>query len=265
MDLINKNKYLRVWLYMAMASFQSFFVSRIGAILFLFGKVMRVLFFLGFLIILVLKTKALVGYDLWQVILFYLTFNLIDAITQMLFREVYRFRQSIISGDFDFVLIKPFNSLFRSLFGWTDFLDFLTLVPLFVAIGYIINKIGNVSAFGIVIYLLMILNALLIAASFHIIVLSLAVLTTEIDHAIMIYRDITGMGKLPIDIYTEPIRSFITFAIPVGIMMSYPVEVLLGRLNFISVIIAFAVSFTLFFISIVSWKYSLRCYTSASS
>src|SRR3989338_10008383 len=100
-------QYLKVWFLMSMNSFQSFFISRVSASLFLLGKILRFLFFLGFLVILVNKTKVLAGYNIWEVSLFYLTFNLIDSITQMLFRDVYRFRQLILTGSFDLLLVKP--------------------------------------------------------------------------------------------------------------------------------------------------------------
>lgn len=259
------SKYFRVWLLLSFASFQSFFVSRIGAFLFLVGKILRFIFFALFLIFLVSKTKVLAGYNLWQVMLFYLTFNFIDSTTQMLFREVYRFRQQIISGSFDLVLVKPVNSLFRSLFGWTDILDFITLIPFIIMIIFVISKIPEITSLGIVFYIILVANALLIATSFHIIVLALAILTTEIDHAIMIYRDLTGMGKIPVGIYSEPLRSFITFVVPVGIMMSYPVESLLGKLGMGAVSVAFFISLFIFSLSMILWNYAVKSYTSASS
>lgn len=258
-------KYARVWLFLTAASFQSFFVSRIGAVLFLAGKVLRFLFFLGFLVVLVSKTKVLAGYNLWQVLLFYMTFNFVDAATQMLFREVYRFRPQIVSGDFDLILVKPVNCLFRSLLGGTDLLDFITLLPFIIFIGFIMSKIPGVTLIGVVFYLILILNALFIAASFHIMVLALAILTTEIDHAIMIYRDFTSMGRLPIDIYREPFRSFVTFIIPVGIMMSFPTKAFFGLLSLSGIIFALIISLFLFGFSLLLWRYALRQYTSASS
>lgn len=258
-------KYFRIWLFLATASFQSFFVSRIGAVLFLFGKILRFIFFLGFLILLVSKTKVLAGYDFWQIILFYLTFNFIDATTQMLFREVYRFRQQILSGSFDLVLVKPVNCLFRPLFGHTDLLDLITLLPFIAFIVFAMSKIPDITAIRLFSYILLVANALFIAVSFHIGVLALAIVTTEIDHAIMIYRDFTGMGKIPIDIYKEPLRSFITFVIPVGVMMTYPAKALFGLLSFWGIFSAYALSITLFIISISLWNYALRRYTSASS
>lgn len=259
------SKYFRVWILLSSFSFRSFFVSRIGAMLFLLGKVLRFVFFGLFLLFLVLKTKLLSGYNFWQVLLFYLTFNFIDSTVQMLYRDVYRFRTQIITGSFDLVLVKPVNPLFRSLFGWTDVLDLITLLPFIILIGFVMTKIPGITPIGLASYIVLIINALIIATSFHIIVLSLAILTTEIDHTIMLYRDLTGMGKIPITIYSEPIRFFITFVIPVGIMMSYPVESLLGKLNFNNTFPVIGITAVLLMFSLFLWQYAIKYYTSASS
>jgi len=39
---------------------------------------------------------------------------------QLLFRDVYRFRPKVVSGDFDLILVKPINPLFRVLLGGAD-------------------------------------------------------------------------------------------------------------------------------------------------
>ncbi len=236
-----------------------------GAALFLLGKILRFLFFLGFLVLLVSRTKLLAGYNIWQVILFYLTFNFIDSVTQMLFRDVYRFRQQIITGNFDLLLVKPVNSLFRVLFGGTDFLDFITLFPFVIFLIFAVSRLSGVTLLGIAAYIVLLSNAFMIALSFHIMVMALAILTQEIDHAIMIYRDFTGMGKLPVDIYREPLRSLVTFVIPVGIMMTFPVKVLLGLLSVWAVAAAILIGTILFSGSIIFWRHALNQYTSASS
>jgi ABC-2 type transport system permease protein len=246
-------------------SFQSLMVTRLGTILFISGKLLRFFFFLSFLIILVTKTKVLAGFTLWQIILFYLTFNFIDSACQMFFRDVYRFRQQVVTGSFDFILLKPINPLFRILFGGSDTLDLITLIPFIFMLVFVSTKISGITFFGVVSYILLILNAFVIATSFHIIVVSLAVFTTEIDHAIMMYRDFTGMGRFPIHIYTQPLQSLVTFIIPVGIMMTYPVDALLGLLSYQSIIISFCIGFGFFSFSIFFWKYAIRRYCSASS
>src|SRR3990167_5762896 len=108
-------KYLKVWWIFVVNSFQSQLVVRWAAAMFLIGKILRFGIFLFFIMVLVDKTSALAGYNLTETILFYLTFNFIDTASQLLFREVYRFRPTIVSGAFDFTLIKPLNPLFRSL------------------------------------------------------------------------------------------------------------------------------------------------------
>ena len=257
-------KYLKVWFLMSMNSFQSFFISRVSASLFLLGKILRFLFFLGFLVILVNKTKVLAGYNIWEVSLFYLTFNLIDSITQMLFRDVYRFRQLILTGSFDLLLVKPMNSLFRVLFGGTDLLDLITLFPFIFSIIFIMTKISTITYTGVIFYIILLINSMLIATSFHIMVMALAVLTSEIDHAIMIYRDFATMGRIPIDIYQEPFRSLVTFIIPVGIMMSFPVKALIGSLYFNTLVSSLITGIGLFLISLTVWNFALRRYTSAA-
>ncbi len=198
-------------------------------------------------------------------VLFFATFNLIDVSAQFFFREVYRFRQYIISGSFDLLLVKPVNVLFRSLFGWTDFLDSINIIPLIFLIIYVGTKISDITFWSVALYFFLVVNSLMIAMSFHIYVLALGILTTEIDHAIMIYRDVTSMGRFPIDIYSEPLRSFITFVLPVGILMSLPAKAMLGVVNFGTVILSVIISLIFFSLSIILWRYSLKKYTSASS
>src|SRR3989344_9666401 len=147
-------KYFRVWWLMTSHSIQMFFFYRLGAVLFLSGKILRFIFFLGFLMLLLGKTKVLAGYNFYEVLLFYFTFNFIDSATQMLFREVYRFRYYIVSGNFDMILVKPVNALFRSLLGWTDILDFLTLGPFILIIGYTLFKIPGITLIAIISYII---------------------------------------------------------------------------------------------------------------
>lgn len=258
-------KYLKIWLLLSKNSFETFAHYRLGALVFFLGKIARFLFFLLFLVFLTAKVEVLSGYNVWQVLLIYMTFNFIDASTQMLFREVYRFKQHIITGNFDMLLVKPVNVLFRLLLGGTDLLDFITLLPFILILAFIITKIPDVSFIGILFYIILIINSLIIAASFHIFVMALAVLTSEVDNAVMIYRDITGMGKLPVDIYKEPLRSFITFVVPVGVMMTIPVKVISGLVSLSIILVSLSIGVLLFLLSLKTWDGAIKKYTSASS
>ena len=111
----------------------------------------------------------------------------------------------------------------------------------------------------------MILVGFSIALSFHILVLALAVMTTEIDNAIMLYRDVMAMGRMPIDIYRPPLKELLTFIVPVGIAMTFPAKVLLGLLSPSLIIYSGLFALTLFYLAVKSWHYALKKYSSASS
>lgn len=258
-------KYFLVWLKFAILGFQTQLALPSALFIFLLGKVLRFSVFTLFIIILVNKTKALAGYNLDQTIFFFLSFNLIDTVSQLLFREVYRFRQAVVLGNFDFYLIKPIHPLFRALMGGPDLIDFITLIPLVLATIVFMNRLEINNLLSIMIYILLLISGFIIALAFHILVLALAVITTEIDHAIMMYRDVVGMGRFPIDIYREPLRGFLTFIIPVGIMMSFPTKAILGLLSWQAIVYALIFSLIMLYLSFKVWDYSLKQYSSASS
>jgi ABC-2 type transport system permease protein len=249
---------------MSRNSFLAVFNQKAALSIFLIGKLLRFFFFFGFIVFLLKGTKSLAGYNLNQTLLFFLTFNLIDTVSQFLFREVYRFRPLIISGGFDLVLSKPMSALFRSLMGGADVIDLITIVPLGAATFYVAHLL-NPSFTQSVFYLLLLINGLIIASAFHIFVLGLGIVTYEIDHTIMIYRDLFNLGRFPIDIYKEPLRGIITFLIPIGIMVSFPVKAIMGLMSPLGVIWSLAFGILVLILSFKFWNFALKKYTSASS
>ena len=259
------NKYFSLWLTMTSRTTQVALYSRSGIVLFTIGKLMRFSFFIVFLFLLTSRTNSLAGYTVWQVMLFFVTFTIIDSISQFLWREVYRFRNYIISGNFDYLLTKPMAPLFRSLFGGSDILDLLTLIPLLGFMIYVLTQIGDVTIINVVLYILLIVNALVIALSFHIFVLGLGIVTTEVDNAMWMFREITQLGRVPIQVYPKAITFLFTYLLPVAAMIAIPTQALLGLVTPLGVLIAFMFSSGLLFGSYKFWLYALKQYSSASS
>lgn len=257
-------KYLKVWWIMSKNSFVMVISQKLSLSVFLFGKILRFIFFFMFLFLILKGSNTLAGYTGTQVIFFFLTFNIIDVVSQFFFREVYRFRPMIVNGDFDFVLVKPISSLFRVLLGGADIIDLITIPPLIIATVYF-GGLLKPNFTEIILYLALLLNGFLIATAFHIVVLSLAIITTEIDHMVMIYRDITSLGRLPVDIYKQPLQMFLTYLIPVGVMITLPAKAAMGVLTPWGVASAFGIGVLAMFISLRFWNMALTKYTSASS
>lgn len=257
-------KYIKIWWKMSANSFSIVLGQRIALLAFLIGKIFRFIIFFGFLFFLLKGAGGLAGYSSDQIIFFFLTFNFIDVLIQFLYREVYRFRPMIIKGDFDLVLVKPISALFRSLMGGADIIDLITIPPLVILL-FVYGIRLDPTFLGILGYFALLMNGFLIATAFSISILALAIITLEIDHAIMIYRDITNLGKLPIDIYKEPLKSFLTYLFPVGIMMTIPAKTMMGLTSFGGVVISFLIGTISIVLAFRFWKFALKKYTSASS
>ena len=249
---------------MSKNAFLAMLNHRMGVVIFTAGKVLRFTFFGAFIYFLLSKTNTLAGYTLHQTLFFFLTFNLIDVISQFLFREAYRFRPLIVSGNFDLILIKPINALFRSLMGGADILDLFTIPPLIFAVYYV-GSLLDPTASQVILYIILVANGLVISTAFHIAVLSLGIITLEIDHTIMIYRDLTNLGRLPIDIYKQPLKGVLTYLVPVGVMITLPAKAMMGLVTPVGVAISFALGFIMMTLMLRFWKLALKQYTSASS
>lgn len=239
--------------------------KRLSAVLLFAGKIVRIFLFGSFLLILLSGKKQLAGYSVDQAMVFYLTFNLVDTLSQLLLRGAYYFRPLVIKGNFDYYLSHPIDPLFSVLFSHTDFLDFILLWPILAVLIYSMMKLGSLNLVGFMIYVILIINGVLLAIAFHVIVLALAITTYEVDNTLMIYRDLSSLGRVPVDLYREPLRFLVTFILPVGIMVTFPVKALLGLLSPEVIFISVVVSIIFLVFSLGLWQRSLKLYSSASS
>ena len=256
--------YAKIWLIMSKNAFMAMLSNKGAFFIFLTGKIIRFFFFVIFLVFFVQEAGGVVGYSTQQMLFIFLTFNLIDVIGQFMFREVYRFRPLLVTGDFDLILAKPANALFRVLMGGADIIDLVTIPPLLLAV-IIVGARLNPTPTDIVLYIILIVNGLIIVTAFHIAVIAMGILTMEIDHSIMIFRDMLNLGKFPVEIYRQPLRAILTFLIPVGIMITLPARAFMGMATPLGVAASFIVAALSIFVALKFWNRALKSYTSASS
>lgn len=255
---------LKIFWLLSIFSAKTAFQHRIGIITFIAGKLLRFIFYFSFIFFLVSRTRLLAGYSLQQTIIFFLTFNFIDTLAQLLFRAVYRFRPLIVNGEFDTVLVKPYHPFVRILLGEVDIMDTITIVPYTIFLVYFIFQV-HAQPTNIILYIAFMINALLIATSFHVLILAIGIFTAEVDNVMWMYRDFTKMLSFPIDIYKEPLRSFLMFGIPIGIMMAVPVKVLFGLITINMYIISIIISVVFFTFTLYLWNKGLGKYQSVGS
>jgi len=255
-------KNLHIFFLLSKYSLVTTIQTKMAAVLFTIAKLLRFGMFFFFIYYLVAHTKTIKGYSVDQALIFFLTFNIIDSLSQAFFREVYRFRQMVISGELNTVLVKPYPVLLRVLVGGVDVIDVVISLGYVALAVYMISVSSGFGVISLLAYVGLIINSLVLATAFHIGVLGFAIMTTDVDHSILIYRDLTSAGRFPLDIYKEPLRSFLTFIVPVGVMMSFPSQALFGKLNLLQDIVGIALSFTTLWLSVLFWKSSLKKYQS---
>lgn len=254
--------YWKIWWTSSKLSVQSSLENRLGVVFLLSGKFIRFGFFLVFLSIIHRQVQSVAGYSLNQMVTFFLMFNILDLFGQLFFRGIYWFRQQVVSGEFDFRLTKPMSPLFQALTRHTDILD----LPLFfVTIVFLFRQGITLTPPQALLFLLTLTSGCVIVTAIHIAVASLGVITTEVDHTIMIYRDLSMMARVPVDIYTDAVRVLLTFVIPIAIAYTIPAKSLLGLVSVPTVFLALAISALALFLTLRLWRYALTQYSSASS
>jgi ABC-2 type transport system permease protein len=258
-------KYLVIWARSASMAMQAQLTYRLGSVGFFLGKMIRLVFFFAFVIAIFRRVSSVAGYSLVETALFFLTFNVVDMIAQILFRGVYGARRTVSEGDFDFYLIQPCSPLFRMMFSTVDVLDIATLLPTLVMVGMVFARLPSLAWERYAAYAVLIANGVGLIFSLHVLVAGLAVRTQELENAIWIYRDVVFMGKFPVDVYSPAVRWALTFGVPIAVMMSFPAKALLGILSPSWIAYALALNAVLLVLSLRYWRGSVARYTSSSS
>lgn len=260
------SKFFKVYIFFTSRVAQQQLITNSGAIFFLLGKVLRFLLFFFFIFSIANAAKTVAGYSATQVMVFFMVFNIVDITTQFLFRGVYVFRNEVVTGNFDFDLLKPLPSIFRPIFGWTDVLDFITLIPLWIYFLYFLsaNHLVN-NTLSLLLFVLLLLNSLIIGFAFHLIISSLIVFSSDADSILMLFRDFTSMSRIPTDVYPKFIQYFLTFAVPVIVMITIPAKALFGIFSWNNLFLSFGISAIFLIGSLWIWNRAVRNYTSASS
>jgi ABC-2 type transport system permease protein len=232
--------------------------------LFFIGKILRLAIGLFFLFGLQQTQARLGGYTTGQMMVFFLVFQFLDTFAQILYRGVYFFSWQVRSGELDMLLTKPLHPLFSIMTGHPDILDAIFFIPTtLLSIWIAAPALVHLEWSHVVLFVIMAVNSFLIITALHIVVVCLGVVTTEVDNAVMLYRDINAMGRFPIDVYREPFRTVLFFGVPIGVINTLPSQVLLGTAPTIPIVLACGVGLVSLWASLLLWRWSVKQYTSA--
>lgn len=259
-------RYGRIWAALAHNSLSTQLSTSVASAGYLIGKLVRLLFFLTYLLAIFKHLPSLKGYTVQQMVLFFMTFNVVDVGAQFLFRGLYGVKYLIEEGDFDKILTQPAHALFRISSMGVDFLDLFTLIPVGFITAWTLKQMPGVMTLNsVLLYVLLLGNAMIIAYAFHVLIGSLSVRTHEFESAIWVYRDVMTLARFPVTIYSDVLRGLFVTVLPIGVMVTFPAQALLGLLSWKGMAYAVALAVSLHLAAQAFWKSSLREYTSISS
>lgn len=258
-------RHFRIWLQLTKIAFSNTLTSRLDSASYLIGKLVRFFFFVFFIQGIFSYTSSLAGYTKEEILLFFLTYSLVDVTAQALFRGIYTLKQDIRLGHLDFALVRPLNPLFYIMSKLTDLLDFIFLIPIIYLTTDTIQKIGDVTPEAVGLYVLFLCISIIIVLGIHILTAALSVRTVESDHIIWLYRECMTIGRFPPEIFSNKIQFVFTYIIPIVVAVGFPVKALLGEINFTFITTTLVVTVLFFVGSMLIWKHNLKFYSSASS
>jgi len=167
-------------------------------------------------------------------------------------------------GTLDFILLKPINS---QLWLSTRMVSPWGFPDLFFGLIIIIYA-GQKLHLNLIQYLLTILPLSLGMITLYSIWFMLGATSiwfVKIYNVTEVLRGLLEAGRFPMVAYPAAYRFFFTFIIPVAFLTTIPAETMLGKVQFIWLLLAAILAGGLLVFSRFFWRFALKFYTSASS
>jgi ABC-2 type transport system permease protein len=177
-----------------------------------------------------------------------------------------RMTEYVRMGTLDFVLTKPINSQFLVSFrhlGIYNLLDPLLGIGLMVAALFWRGE--PVSPVQVAAWAVLGAAALAVVYSLAVGIQSLALWAIGGESLDDLLQGVVEAGRFPVQMYRGFVRALLTFALPVAVMTTFPVEALLGRSNPQLILVVGLVAIGALLGTGLIWRLSLRHYRGASA
>ncbi len=177
------------------------------------------------------------------------------------------FLMSVVSGDFDKMLLKPISITYQINIGKFDLVSLCSsIAPIFVVIYEVMDMKMTLSLYNVFFYIITIIFGVVIISSFMLIVYSLAFKYIKADSLMDIYYIIMSMSEKPKEILGKRyLRLIFCYIIPVIPIANISAGILLNKLNIYWSIVSAFIGIVLMQCAILLVNKQLIKYSSASS
>ncbi|MDZ4785253.1 MAG: ABC-2 family transporter protein [bacterium] len=198
--------------------------------------------------------------------LFFISTNLLVDCIQMVFitDAISSTVEKIKSGKFDFIILKPCNTLFLSLLSQFNAASVVNLVFTFSSFVYFWHRagVGLVEGIG---FILLLLFGFLIYISLRILVASITFWTISSQYVWAAFWELIPLAEMPHRSLNKAARFILLSFLPFGLIYSFPIYCLFEGfpLLMVSYLVLFSLGFSA--LTIWIWNLSIQRYCTASS
>lgn len=242
-------------------------IFRVNALVMGLAPIVWLATMLVFLQVIFSGVKQLGGWTFWETVFLTGTHEVIFLLTWSTFANNLRsFIDSVRTGKFDQVLLKPVSPRFLISFRSIDFAyigSFLNVIfVFFFSFSKVIDRIDVQRIPGFIIFLFL---AYLINYYVFFIFASLSLVWVNSKAFLDLIFDLTDFDRYPAEIYPLGVKVFLTFFLPILFFAYFPTAYLLGKIGIGYLLLGVLILLMLFLISNFVWKKGIKNYQSASS
>lgn len=213
------------------------------------------------------QTRAVGGWDKWQMIALLGTNHIINQLFEgMFFDNCMRMTDLIRKGELDFVLVKPMNAQFLVSFRYSDYASFTNA---FLGVGIVLFALGHMDPHagwaGLTWFALFALNGI---AILYAMLFALSALTFWIGRANNLFEFYWQLGQFsryPGEIYRWTLRVALLTVLPMLVVTNFPAAALFRPVSILQALYGFSVGALLVVLTGWVFRRGLRRYRSASS
>ena len=180
--------------------------------------------------------------------------------------NMWRFASSVRDGGLDLILTKPVSTQFFVSLRYLDFNSVLnTLAGIALMIFGLMRAEAVPSPGQWILWLALLGCGLALSYCVWFFCVCFSIWTVKLDSAAVIFDPVLQMARFPIQVYPARLQGFLTYALPVAFLTTFPTQALLGRSGISTLALAALLTTVALFLLNRFFHFALRFYGSASS
>jgi ABC-2 type transport system permease protein len=256
--------YFRVWKTILKNSFKSYNVYKLDVVIRIIRMVFVVVVQLALLQVVFGEQEAFVGWSKSQAYLVAGIWNLLNYSGWAFFGvNLLRLDQTVLNGNFDFIILKPLSSAFLASFSDFFISNFITAISGVILVGYyFVVEWSTLEIVNVLIWILTMICAFVVWYSIHLAGASYTLKNPRNGYLDLI-KEVLGTTKYPTDIFGDSVQFVFYTFFPLAFLTSIPANILIGKISIYWVFGSIVLAIISLFLANLLWKMNIKYYSSS--